>query len=826
MFENYVKTAFRNLMRQKLFSTINIVGLAIGLAASILILLFVRDELSYDNFWAKKDQIYRMQGTVHLPGRTPSGGASSAMAPATPALLADFAEIANITRITYVNSTSVRVGNDQFLDNLMIADPALLTMFDFNVVEGSLDGAMDRPTNIILSRSMAQKYFGDTPAVGQTVFMTQGGDETFNVVAVIEDIPATSHLNFDLAVPMAPRYFVPTVTGRANGLENWGLLGFLTYIEFKSGVNVAAFSQQIPAFLDRHVPDTIREIVKIAPSELFRMKFIQLPDIHLKSLTSGTTRPSGDIESIYAFLGIAILIMGIAIINFINLSTAYASRRGKEVAVRKVVGAKRTDLMVQFLGEAGLMVFLALLLGLVLVEVSLPWYGTLTAKILQIDFANDPLLLMGLAGLAVVVGLGAGLYPAFVLSHFKPVVMLKSSGGSVEGNKGGLRWVLVVVQFAISIGLIAATAILYAQTRYTQTKELGFDKENVLVVMPNGDARFSQTSEQLMDRMKRYPDVVDVTKSSTVPGAGGQANTTVRLSDAETSEPIPLRTVNVDFNFFETLKMPIVAGRSFSEEYSSDITVDFGENDRREQSNAVINMRAVRILGFASAEDAIGKTILHSRNPVSALTIVGVVADAHFQSLRAEIDPDLYRIDRRNLVLPSLRVKAGRNAQVLEALSKDWEELFPNTSLQTLYMDEGLDQLYAQDKLRGMMLGTFAVLAVLVSCLGLLGLSSFTIAQRTKEIGLRKVMGASMTNIMRLLLWQFTKPVLIANIIAWPVVWYFMSEWLSGFVYRIDMDVLPFAIASVFALVIAWFTVGLHVLKTARSNPINALRHE
>lgn len=825
MFENYVKTAFRNLMRQKLFSIINIFGLAIGLAACMLILLFVRDELSYDNFWAKSDEIYRLEGNINLAGRVPID-VPSAMAPAAPALLSDFPELEQAARLIYINEADVRIAEERFQDALLIADPSVFELFDFNILEGSLEGALVRPTDVVLSKRLARKYFGDAQALGQTIELSPGGSQTFNVIAVVDDIPATSHLVFDMIVGMAPRYFLPAAAGRPNGLENWGSLSFLTYLTFREGTDTSAFTKQIPAFLDRHVPDTIREIVRKAPSELFGMKLVAIEDIHLESPQSFIGRPSGDIQTIYAFIGIAVLILVIAIINFINLSTAFASKRSKEVGVRKVVGAQRKDLIIQFLSESAMMVCVALLLGLVFVELLLPWYGDFTSKLLAFNFANDPLLLLGLAGLAVVVGLGAGMYPAFVLSHFKPVVVLKPSAGTGENSKGGLRWVLVVFQFAISIGLIAATTILFSQTRYAQTKPLGFEKDNVLVVLPNGASDYSQSSEQLMERIRRYPDVIDVTKSTSVPGSSGQANTTVRLTEAADMDPIPLRSVNVDFNFFETLGIPILAGRSFSADFGDDISVDFGVNDRKEQSNAIINERALRSLGFSNAEEAIGRTILNGQNPVTTLTIVGVVGDAHFRSLRAEIDPDLYRVDRRNLSIISARFKAGQGKAVIDKVNRDWSVFYPNDTLQTLYLDEGLESLYQQDRLRGIMLAVFAGLAVLVSCLGLLGLSSFTIEQRTKEIGVRKIMGASMTNIMHLLLWQFTKPVLIANVIAWPVVWYFMSEWLSGFAYRIDMDVLPFALAGVFALVIAWFTVGLHVLKTAKSSPIKALRYE
>lgn len=825
MFENYVKTAYRNLMRQKLFSAINIFGLAIGLAACMLILLFVRDELSYDSFWAKSDGIYRLEGKINLAGRN-SVGVPSAMAPAGPAILADFPEVKEITRMSYANGAGVRVGDKRFQDSVLIADPTLFTMFDFSIIEGSLKGALGSPSNLVLSKSSALKYFGSTAVVGETLDLSIGGDETFYVVAVVEDIPTTSHLVFDMAVAMAPRYFQPNAAGRPNGLDNWGSMSFLTYIEFQDGMDTEAFMRQMPAFLDRHVPDTIREIVRMDPSELFTLKLVALPDIHLLSVASGTDRPNGDIQTIYAFVGIAILILAIAIMNFVNLSTALASKRSKEVGVRKVVGAQRKDLIIQFLSESAMMVGVALLLGLVFVEILLPWYGDFTSKLLAFDFANDPLLLLGLCGLTVVVGLGAGMYPAFVLSHFKPIVVLKTGGGTVEGNKGGLRWVLVIFQFAISIGLIAATTILFSQARYAKTKPLGFEKDNVLVVFPSGDPDFSQSSERLMERLRRYPDVVNITKSTAVPGSSGQANTTVRLSDAADMDPIPLRSVNVDFDFFETLAIPVLAGRSFSRDYSDDISVDFGVDDRKEQSNAIINERALRSLGFSSPQEAIGRTVLQSQNPVTTLTIVGVVGDAHFQSLRSEIDPDLYRIDRRNLSILSARFKAGQGEKLIADLTSDWQAFYPNDPLQTLYLDEGLEGLYEQDRSRGIMLAVFSGLAVLVSCLGLLGLSSFTIEQRTKEIGLRKIMGASMTNIMRLLLWQFTKPVLIANIIAWPVVWYFMGDWLSGFAYRIDMDAVPFLLAGVVALIIAWFTVGLHVLKTAKSSPITALRYE
>jgi len=827
MFKNYLVTAFRNIFRHKLFSLINIGGLAVGLAACILISLFVRDETNFDGFLPDTEDVYMLRLTVHTPGYD---AYTVYFTPAVmkPFIEQEFPEIEEMAKATPIGM-NVRQGADLFAENLMAVDSNFNRVLAYPVLAGDLDRVLSDNSTIAISQDMLEKYFpgaAAAEAMGQTITTIINNEvRDYRVGAVLENLPDNSNQQFDFMLTLREEFFPPNQFG-PSVFENWTALAFNQYVRFAPGTDTESVRERFPAMLDRIVPDAITNSIGVQPSETYDFEFARLPDIHLDIDSFGLANtPSVDPKTLLTLAVIAALILVIASINFMNLATARSSLRAREVAMRKTLGARRNDLVAQFLGEALLLTLIAMALAGVLVELALPFYNEFVAKNIATQYVSQPLFLVALAGLAIVVSIGAGMYPAFHLSSFRPSQVLKSNQSSAQGSPL-LRNLLVILQFSISIGLIIATTVVLTQTRYARNVELSYDKENVVVVRGLG-----QTGDKVLnvfiDEMERHPSVVSVGHSTFVPSDGFNISTSVTPQGQADAQMVGF--VPVGWNFFETYGVEPIAGRLFDQDRASDSAVRFGETAQLPEANTILSERAVTYMGYSSPEMALGKVFTAGINFKTNYTIVGVVPDIDFGNIRQEIRPAMYSVNENGGSV-SIRYRAGlsdtEQEELLQFIDETWARMEPNQPVVRQFLDENLDALYNADERLGTMMLVFAALAIVVSALGLFGLSSFTAELKTKEVGVRKTLGATVPELMRLLIWQFSKPVFIANLIAWPLAWYFLNEWLSGFALRISISPLYFVIAGLATLLMAWITVGGLVYRVAKNSPIHALRCE
>jgi len=827
MFKNYLITAFRNLFRHKLYSAINIGGLAIGLAACILIFLFVRDEMNYDGFLPDTQDTYMLRLTVQRPGYDPF---SLYFSPAVmkPFVEQEFSEIEEMAKATPVG-LNIRQGTDLFAENLLAVDSNFNRIVAYPVVAGDLDRVLSDNSSIALSEAMAEKYFPATaPAdvLGKTITTIINNEvRDYRIGAVMKDLPDNSNQQFDFLLALQEEFFPPNQFGPSI-FENWTSLTFNQYIRLAPGTDIEALEQRFPALLDRIVPDAITNSIGVKASESSKYELTRLKDIHLDIDSFGLANsPAIDPKTLWTLSIIAVLILVIASINFMNLATARSSLRAREVAMRKTLGARRKDLVVQFLGEALLLTVIAMTLAGVIVEIALPFYNELVTKNIATQYLTEPMLLGALAALAIVVSIGAGMYPAFHLSSFRPSQVLKSNQSSAQGSPW-LRNVLVILQFSISIGLIIATAVVLNQTRYARNLDLAYDKENLVVVRGLDQTR-DKVLNVFIDEMERHPAVVSVGHSTFVPSDGFAISTSVTPEGKPDAQMVGF--VPVGWNFFETYGVEPLAGRLFEKGRASDIAVDFNDTAQKPEANTILTERAVRYMGFGTPEDALGQVFTAGINFKTKYTIIGVIPDIDFGNIRQEIRPAMYSLNENGGSV-SIRYRddlsVAERDEFLSFIDQTWAQLEPNQPVVRQFLDENLDALYNADEQLGKLMMIFAGLAIVVSALGLFGLSSFTAELKTKEVGVRKTLGASIPELMRLLIWQFSKPVFIANLIAWPLAWYFLNGWLDGFALRITMGPLYFIVAGVATLLMAWLTVGGLVYRVAKNSPIHALRCE
>ena len=833
MFQNYVVVALRNLAKHRLYSFINIAGLAVALASAILIMLFVRDELSWDKWIPGQNNLYRAEGVVYPPGRDPIT-ASSSMYPLADVLKNEISGVVETTRLTQQNS-AVKYGDKSFFEPINPVGANFFQVIQIPLLKGDPATVLARPDTAVITQSIAKKYFGDEDPTGKVFIFDTGA--TVEVTGLIADLPHNTHLDSKIFIPLgskADRAYGPDGPNNP-GANNWLSFNYYTYFRIAPGVAIDSVVAQFPDMVRKYVrPEPLGLPAGSDTAELLKLNAVAFDELHFSTsqLTFGDV-PAGDWGTIYGFTIIAALILLIACINFMNLATARATQRAREVAMRKVVGASRRQLIVQFLGESVMIAIFSLIVALALVELLLPVYSTFVDRPIALSYLRDWDVALGALAMAVITGLLGGIYPALVLSGFRPATVLKSNRSGQSGS-GNLRAALVILQFSISIGLGITAAVVYGQTLYARSFDVGLKRDNMLILTGIGRDQVEPVRETLRNELKANPDVISVVASQSVPFDTNENNTLWMVSD-NPADNIIIRQMDVEPEFFEAYGIKLIAGRFLSKDRGEDrrdVDVEDFNAPEPENLSVLINEAAVRRLGFKTPQEAIGKTVRESVGPGSesettaVRVIVGVVADAHFDSLRQPILPTryVYTPDGVNHFTVSIK---GENIQATtEFVRQTWARLVPDLPIRLAFLDDSYQALYAQDAKRGEMFGLFTVIAIVVACLGLFGLASFTAERRTKEIGIRKVFGARVRDIVGLLLWQFSKPVLIANLIAWPVAWYYLHDWLKGFAYRIDLGPGYFLAAGLGALVIAWGTVALHSMRVARSKPVNALRYE
>ncbi|MFC1494977.1 ABC transporter permease [Thermodesulfobacteriota bacterium] len=833
MLKNYLITALNNLIKNRLYSFINIAGLAIGLAACIVIALYVMDQYSYDRQWKDSDRIYRVNVTQNIPGGKLTRGAGSPF-PAMPALQEYFKDKIEQSTRTYAVSPIIHKGNAQFRDLMMTVDPSFIEMFQFEVLAGSLEDTLANIMNIAVSERIARRQFGNQDPIGKVITIGNGYNKTDYKVTAVYRIPGNTVLD---DIPLLQLLDERTVHP---SLRSWRHNVVRTYFKLKKGIDIETLKPHIPALIDRNV--NVSEFTTdpgLKASDVLSLDFQKLETAHLDSPWDNS-RAGGDKAMVMSFAGISLLVLLIGCINFTILTTAKATQRAREVAMRKVAGAKRKQLIVQFLGESTFIVLLAMLFSIAIVEIMLPVFESIVGKSFSLNYTS-PSTFLPLLALLLIVGISGGLYPAFVLSGFRPGDTLKANQSKETRGSISLRQVLVIFQFSVSIILIISTGVIYAQMEYSMNRDPGYNRDNLLVINGLGyDVKTISKIDVLKQELLNLTDISDVSVSILQPSdQSGWSWWSTPFTFPGHPEATQKDRTYIDDDYFKTYQIPIIAGRDFSMDrdlpepaYNTRPAAN-GGNEAREplERNAVINETAVRELCFAGAEDAVGKVLSRSDNNINInYTIIGVVADNHLFSINAPPRAQVYLLNHLDPVytrVMTVRFK-GSPQKILTQVKSVWKDVTGNEEISTVFVDQLVAREFEQEKTEEKIIVSFSILAILIACMGLFGSASFTVERRTKEIGLRKVMGAKVKNIVSLLLWQFSKPVLIANIIAWPVAIFAMQSWLERFQYQINpLLMIPICLASgLIALIIAWFTVSGNTSRVAKSKPIKALRYE
>ena len=794
MFRNYFKVATRNVLNHKFYALINVLGLAIGMTCCLLIFLYVQHELSYDGFHTKADRIYRVVTDIKTPTEIIHEEATSA--PMAYYMKTDLPEVEDMVRIDEAQFLLQTEGLTVEEESAMLADSTFFQVFSFTLLRGDPNTVLKKPFSLVLTQDAAKKYFGDEDPMGKQLRMEQEYDCT--VTGIMQNVPENSSVDFDVLLSLSSRLEAEYT----EAAENWGNFTNTSYVLLSEQAQPSALESKLPTLLEKYISSKDRN-----GSMNYTLFLEPLSDVYFSDRGGFKT---GSLTNVRVFSAIAAFILLIAGINFMNLATARATERAKEVGVRKVVGALRRQLIGQFLCESLLMSLLALVITLLMGELLLPAFNQLAGKPVASTIFQETYHLPLFVGIAVLIGLLAGIYPALILSQFKSVAVLK---GRFSGSQQGvlLRKGLVVVQFAISIILIIGTAVIYTQLNYMQDQALGFKQDQMLIIDFRGDPAVQQKITSFQQQLSQHPLVRSVSSSSSVPGQGNNHAFTEIENPAGDLQASNVDQFFVGYGFLEQYEMPLVAGRAFSRDFATDT------------SALVVNEALAKSYGYAAPEDIIGKRF--SQWGVDG-EIVGVVQDYHFRSLREVIEPMSIRLAPPVARYFSLNVRADHLSSTLSDLQQQWQTLLPQRPFHYFFLDEAFDEQYRAELRFGQLFIYFAGLAIFIACLGLLGLISYTIVQRTKEIGIRKVLGASEHSIVRLLSKDFIASVLVAFIIASPVAWYALQRWLEGFAYRATMPWWVFALAGLLAVAVALLTVSVQSVKAATANPVDSLRSE
>jgi putative ABC transport system permease protein len=809
MIRNYLKIAFRNITRYKFTAFINIFGLTIGLTSCLLIFTFILHETAYDQYQPNAGRVYRVTRSFNnAETGAVSLNLSTVAPPFGPLLKNDFGEIENMTRLLQNGATSVRY-EDKILteQNVYYADDKLFDFFHVDVLKGNPQKALSDPFSIMMTNEVAKKYFGTEEAMDKIIRINLGNYFNFKVTGIYKPFPSNTHFHPDIMLSFNTLNDT-LIYGAKNLKTNWGNNSFFTYIRLPEKYNPQKLEAQFPAFLDRHM----NEGGPYKTSKWTALSLQKLTDIHLRSHTDYEAEENGDIKRVYIFSAIALFILLIACINYMNLSTARSTLRAREIGIRKVVGAERKEIMIQFLSESVLVSWIAMLFAFALTWLLIPWLNKISGQHLDIDILLKGRIIISLLAVPFVVGILSGLYPSIFMSSFQPVKVLK--GFLKIGRRNiSFRQALVTFQFAISIILIICTAVVFDQMKYMQRKSLGFDKEHV-VTLPYA-SELDNKYDAFRTEILLNSNIKNVGRSSRIPTGRLLDAMGARMMAGDSMAPVnaDIKFVSADENFISTYGVKVVAGRGFSRDFGLDT------------SSFLINEAAARVLGFKSNEDAIGKRFGYgSRNG----KLVGVFNDFHFESMHQKIVPLVLLVprDAGNYGRISIKIAGSDLPSALAHIESAWKKFLPEEPYQYTFLDENFSRLYEAEERQKTLFTLFACLAIFIACLGLFGLSAFAISQRIKEIGIRKVLGASINTIVALLSKDFLKLVVFAAIIAFPIAWFAMSKWLQDFAYRITIPWWSFLLAGIIAALIAFITISFQAIKAAIANPVKSLKTE
>jgi len=810
MIKNYLKIAWRNLLKNKGFTAINIIGLSLGIGCFIVIAMFVTDELSYDQYHEKADRIYRINSDIKF------GGANLSMAvsadPMGETLKSDYPEVEEYVRLySSGGSKIIKKGSEYINENLVThADSTIFNVFSLPAIVGNTKTALNEPNTVVISETAAIRYFGSAEkAIGEFIDTDDNTNTLYKVTAVIEDMPKNSHFRYDFFFSMDNLQY---------GYGNYLSHNFHTYILLKPGTEYKEFNKNFPVVIDKYILPQAAQFMQIKSMEEFEnagnsleYSLFPMTDIHLRSSRGAELSANGNIQYIYIFSAVALFILLLACINFMNLTTARSSGRSKEVGIRKVLGTEKKSLILQFLTESTLISILALIIGLLFVKISLGWFNDMSGKEMIMSALLTPSFLVFLLLFPFIIGAFAGMYPAFYMSSFQPIAVLKGRLSSSH-KTNALRNFLVVFQFTTSIILIVGTIVIYKQLNHIQSSELGFNKEHVLVV--NNTGLPQETRQSLKDEIVQLTDVQSASFGQYLPVSNSSRNNTSFSTEAVMTEAnaISMQFWRTDYEYLENMNMEMLEGRFFSREFGSDSTA------------IIINETTVKLTGL---DDPVGKNMYGSdgNGNISTYHIIGIIKNFNFESLKQNVGA-LSMVLGNNSSRSAYRFNTNDVTGLVDIIQDKYKAVAPGMPFDYSFLDESFDNMYRQEQRVGSVAITFAILAIIIACLGLLGLATYIAEQRTKEIGVRKVLGASVSNIVRMLSKDFVKLVVIAFIIATPIAWWFMDKWLQDFAYRIELNWWIFTVVGLLALAVALITLSFQAIRAAVSNPVNSLRTE
>jgi len=787
MLKNYLKVAFRNVLKYKGFSFINVTGLAVGMASCIIILLWIQAELSFDKFHKNVDNIYRMYQVSKYSGD------QELVTDNLPGVLAEtireeYPEVERTTRFLSAGSMPVRYGEKYFNEKIRFTEADFFKIFSFPLKSGDIDLIFDDPSSVVITENIAKKYFGNEDPLEK--YLTIDNKIDLKVTGVLYDLPNNTHLsNIDILI-----HFSKTLDLMGESFSTWGSNWPRTYLQLKAGTIGDVFDKKITNLLSKH-QETNAEL-HIQP----------LTKIKLYTLKG----EPGLLIYIYVFTGIAFIVLLIACFNFINLSVARSNIRGKEVGLRKVIGAKKSNIIFQFFGESILTTMFALVIAIIIILLTIPLINNtldvLTGSSISFNVVKDQSIIIMIMGIAILTGILSGLYPSLLLSSFQPAIVLKGTKKSPT-SKANLKSVIVISQFVVSIVLIIGSFIIYDQLSFLQERQLGFNKDNLLY-MPMRDQAVEKYSV-LRKELLKNPIFTNVTSTSRLPVSGGDSGNP-NWENKNPEKKVLINGVDVDYNYIEAMEMEIIEGRTFRRKSFSDTSG---------RVEVILNEQAAKIMEIDSP---IGKWF----GDPNYATIIGIVKDFHFASLKRKIAPMVIFADPKYSDICMVRIKTGDIAEAIKYVEKSWKEINPNLPFSYGFLDEELTELYGFENKIAELIRYFTGIAILIACLGLYGLASFTIERRTKEIGIRKTLGASVHNIVGLISGEFLWQIIVACFLAWPIAYFSMQKWLEDFAYRIDLGFFVFLLSSILVLIIALFTIMMHSIKAATANPVNSLRNE
>ncbi len=835
MLRNYLIVGLRALAKNRTYAFINIVGLPLGLAAPVLILLYVRYETSYDAWLPGADRVFQLQsyfkadkkGTEAMPMQMTEFVAGRTLAK-------DFPQVETIVYVRSEEPVVLQDGVAKTTDDVRIVDGNLFDVLQFPFVRGNPAHVLDDNASLAISESEALRRFGSINVIGKTLTLElNSGNTDYRITGVFKDIPRNSQF----AANIVARVDANTEFGQfPNFMTSWGSQGGWYYVKLRPDASAADINAQLPAWKKRNIPDEVLNGARSNQGALQDFALVNVRDVHLGKGQRFGIRPVNDKRTVLTFGLVALMVLGMACVNFTNLATARASQRAREVALRKVLGASRSQLIAQFIGESVLVAAIAMVIALALVELLLPTFNNFLKAQIPLDYFGRNTVLPYLLGLVLLVGAAGGVYPAFYLSRFEPARVLRANKSAADAQgTGALRNVLVIGQFAVSIALIICTIVIYAQTVYARTADQGYQREGLFQIS-NLDAQgVDKVTLRMVDAIRRLPGVQAAAATGIAIKPSNNNNVGVFLPGGSSS--IPLGIYSTQAGFFRTMGMKLLAGRDFDDNRPrDDATTPFPVDMAAERAfaargaNVVISESGARRLGFRTPQEAIGKNLMAGLTlreiGLVPITIIGVVQDARFRSMHDPLQPIMFTSTKNGFTHIDIRFAGIAPNMLRDEVQGVWNRLLPQVPFQGDFVDEILRDEYQADAARGQLFAGFALLSVVVGCLGLFGLAAFTAERRTKEIGIRKVLGARTRDIVRLLVWQFTRPVLIANLIAWPIAWWAMRDWLNKFDQRVGLGPTPFLLAGGLALGIAIATIASHAFRVARANPILALRYE